>query len=109
MTDTISNDSASRGATGTESPLTLALSVSAFFVVSYVLCVAGVVVLPPGGVVHRLLGILPGFAWNPGGITRGLVAAVGAGIYVGLVYGLIHRAIVKRGWPAPGRPGAPVS
>ena len=100
----IANDSASKGATGTESPLTLALSVSVSFLVSNAQCVAGVLVLPPGGVVHRLLGILRGFAWKPGGITRGLVSAAGAGIDGGLVYGLIHWAIVNEaGRPRVGR------
>lgn len=33
---------------GADSPLTLALSASAFLVVTYILCVAGVLVLPPG-------------------------------------------------------------
>lgn len=81
---------------GADSPLTLALSASAFLVVTYILCVAGVLVLPPGGVVHRLLLIVPGFAWSAPGIARGLVAVVLAGAYVGLVFGLIHRFIVRR-------------
>lgn len=81
---------------GTESPATLALSVAAFFMFSYALCVAGALILPPGGVVHRLLLIVPGFAWNAAGIVQGFASAVGGGIYVGVVYGLIHRAIAKR-------------
>lgn len=96
MTSAATNISAPGGAAGPESPLTLALSIATFFVFSYVLCVAGALVLPPGGVVHRLLLIVPGFAWNAAGIVKGLASAAGGGIYVGLVYGLIHRAIAKR-------------
>lgn len=94
MTGTLSNSSPAT--TDADSPVTLAISASAFLALTYVLCVAGALFLPPGGVVHRLLLIVPGFAWSAPGIARGLVAVLLAGAYVGFFFGLIHRFIVRQ-------------
>lgn len=76
----------------------LGLSLSAFFVISYVLCILGYLLFPNLPVEHDALAIfLPGFtllSWQS--YFLGLVESFIWGWYVALVFGLLYNFFVRR-------------
>jgi hypothetical protein len=76
----------------------LGLSLSAFFVISYVLCILGYLLFPNLPVEHDALAIfLPGFtllSWQS--YFLGLVESFIWGWYVALVFGVLYNFFVRR-------------
>lgn len=76
----------------------LGMSISSFFVITYVLCVLfGLLVSDPG--MHRLLSdLLPGFTWITWpSFFIGLVWAFVFGWYVAVIFAPIYNFFVARG------------
>lgn len=67
----------------------LGLSLSAFFSITYGLCVALRVFVPDVGNHLPWFQFLPGFDWTPTGILLGLFESIAYGWYVALVYGFL--------------------
>jgi 2TM family of unknown function (DUF5676) len=90
--------SASVGAARSIPVVALGLSLSAFFVISYVLCVLGYLLFPNLPVEHAALAIfLPGFlllSWQS--YFLGLVESFIWGWYVALVFGPLYNFFVRR-------------
>jgi len=78
--------------------LPLGLSLSAFFVFSYVVCVLGYLFLPSLPVEHSALAIfLPGFTLlNWRSFLLGLVESFAWGWYIALVFGTLYNFFVRR-------------
>jgi uncharacterized protein DUF5676 len=78
--------------------VTLGLSLSVFFAISYVICIIGYLVAPGFPVQHAALSIfLPGFAlltWR--GFLLGLVESFIWGWYIALVFGSLHNFFSRR-------------
>ena len=78
--------------------VTLGLSLSVFFVISYVICIAGYLLLPGFPVQHEALSIfLPGFkllTWQS--YFLGLVESFIWGWYIALVFGPIYNFFSRR-------------
>jgi hypothetical protein len=76
----------------------LGLSLGAFFVISYVLCVLLYLVFPQAVVNHAVLTLfLPGFkllTW--GSFLLGLVESFGYGWYVALIFGPLYNYCATR-------------
>lgn len=66
----------------------LAFSLSAFFAVTYLLCVAGAWIFGNVGG-HALLQFFPRFAWNAEGIHDGLIASLAYGFYTAILFGAL--------------------
>ncbi len=86
------------GSARTISVLALGLSLSAFFVFSYVVCVLGYLLFPGLPVPHDMLSIfLPGFtllSWQS--FFLGLVESLLWGWYVALAFGWLYNFFVRR-------------
>ena len=78
--------------------VTLGLSLSLFFVVSYVICIAGYLLLPGFPVQHAALSIfLPGFellSWRS--FCLGMAESFIWGWYIALVFGALYNFISRR-------------
>ena len=78
--------------------VTLGLSLSVFFVISYVICIMGYLILPDFPVQHEALSIfLPGFkllSWQS--YFLGLVESFIWGWYIALVFGPIYNFFSRR-------------
>jgi hypothetical protein len=102
-------DHTGNGASATRSPavlridvVALGLSLSSFFVISYVLCIASGLIAPGWGLHQPWLQFFPGFEWlTLRGFLIGLVESVVYGWYVALVLGpLFNLFAARRGWGA---------
>jgi 2TM family of unknown function (DUF5676) len=86
------------GAARTIPVLTLGLSLSAFFVFSYVVCVLGYLLLPSLPVEHSAVAIfLPGFillSWRS--FLLGLVESFAWGWYIAVVFAPLYNFFVRR-------------
>jgi 2TM family of unknown function (DUF5676) len=78
--------------------VTLGLSLSVFFAISYVICIAGYLVAPGFPVQHAALSIfLPGFellTWRS--FFLGLVESFIWGWYIALVFGPLYNFFLRR-------------
>ena len=78
--------------------VTLGLSLSLFFVISYVICIAGYLWVPGFPVQHAALSIfLPGFellSWRS--FCLGMAESFIWGWYIALVFGALHNFISQR-------------
>jgi len=78
--------------------LAFGLALSAFFAVSFTICVLGYLYVPIPGVQHESLAIfLPGFtllSW--GSYLLGLIESIIWGWYIALVFGSIYNFCVTR-------------
>jgi 2TM family of unknown function (DUF5676) len=90
-----------RAQSGEAAPIpivTLGLSLSLFFVISYVICIVGYLVLPGFPVQHSALSIfLPGFellSWRS--YFLGLVESFIWGWYIALVFGPLYNFFLRR-------------
>jgi len=74
------------------------IALSAFFAVSFTICILGYLYVPIGGVQHESLSIfLPGFkllTW--GSYFLGLIESILWGWYIALVFGWIYNFCVAR-------------
>jgi len=88
------------GAGTSISIVTLGLSLSVFFAISYVICIAGYLVFPGFPVQHEALSIfLPGFELlNWRAFFLGLVESFIWGWYIALVFGSLHNFFSRRLW-----------
>src|SRR4051812_32236898 len=88
---TVSNSS-------TISIIVLGQALSAFFVISYLLCILGYFIWPNGPVQHASLGIfLPGFtllSWHT--FFLGLFESFVWGWYIAVVFGLLYTFFARR-------------
>ena len=76
----------------------MTLSGALFTGISFVLCIAWGVVVPPSVHGSRFLEMtLPGFRWlTLGSFVLGLVETFVIGAYAGLLFTLIHNAVARR-------------
>ena len=78
--------------------MTLGLSLSLFFLISYLICIAGYLLLPGFPVQHGALSIfLPGFellSW--GSFCLGMAESFIWGWYIALVFGALYNFISRR-------------
>lgn len=78
--------------------LTLGRALSAFFIVSYIVCILGYLLLPDLPVQHQSLAIfLPGFtllSWHT--FFLGLIESFLWGWYIALVFGAIYNFFLRR-------------
>lgn len=78
--------------------MALGMTLSAFFVISYIICVLGYLLLPDVGIAHAALGIfLPGFtllSWPS--FLLGLVESAIGGWYVALVFGSLYNFSARK-------------
>ena len=78
--------------------VTLGLSLSLFFVISYLICIAGYLLLPGFPVQHSALSIfLPGFellSWRS--FCLGMAESVIWGWYIALVFGSLYNFFSRR-------------
>jgi hypothetical protein len=72
---------------GTLSITAFGLSLSTFFAVTYLLCVAFRLIAPDVGSHISWFQFFPGFSWTPAGVLLGLIESVAYGWYVALVFG----------------------
>jgi hypothetical protein len=78
-------------------PITaLAFSLSAFFAITFLLCVAaGFFVSGLGS--HALLQFFPRFSWTDAGIHHGLIESLAYGFYAAIVFGVLFNFFARRG------------
>ena len=78
--------------------VTLGLSLSLFFVISYVICIAGYLLFPGFPVQHAALSIfLPGFellSWRS--FCLGMAESFIWGWYIALVFGSLYNFFIRR-------------
>ena len=78
--------------------MTLGLSLSLFFLISYLICIAGYLLLPGFPLQHSALSIfLPGFellSW--GSFCLGMAESFIWGWYIALVFGALYNFISRR-------------
>jgi 2TM family of unknown function (DUF5676) len=86
------------GAAGSIPFVTLGLSLSLFFVISYLICIAGYLLLPGFPVQHAALSIfLPGFellSWRS--ICLGMAESFVWGWYIAFVFGSLYNFFRRR-------------
>jgi hypothetical protein len=82
----------------TISIITLGQALSAFFIVSFTLCIIGYLIWPNGPVLHEALAIfLPGFtllSWHT--FFLGLIESFAWGWYIALVFAAIYNFFLRR-------------
>ena len=78
--------------------VTLALTLSTFFALSYLICIAGYLLLPGLPIQHAALSnVLPGFSiGNWPGFFLGLAESVAWGWYVALGFGTLYNMFAAR-------------
>ena len=69
--------------------ITLGLSLSVFFAITYLLCLAFILIIPDVGLHVPWFQFLPGFSLSAPGILLGLVESVAYGWYVALLFGAL--------------------
>jgi hypothetical protein len=84
------------GRTGTIPVAAFGLSLSAFFAITYLLCVALRLVVPDIGNHIPWFQFFPGFSWTLGGVLLGFVESVAYGWYVALVFGWLFNFFAAR-------------
>ena len=72
------------------------LSLSAFFAITYLLCVALRIFVPDVGNHIPRFQFLPGFDWTSAGILLGLAESVAYGWYAAVVFGWLFNFFVSR-------------
>ena len=78
--------------------VTLGLSLSAFFALSFTLCVLLGLVLPDWGLHQPWLQFLPGFTWLTGpSFFLGLIESFAYGWSVALIFGPLYNLFAARG------------
>ena len=77
--------------------ITLGLSLSVFFAITYLLCLAFILIIPDVGMHEPWFQFLPGFSLSALGILLGLVESVAYGWYVGLLFGWLFNFFAARG------------
>jgi 2TM family of unknown function (DUF5676) len=95
----VSSRPRSEAAEGTPIPVvTFGLSLSAFFVISYLICVLGYLLFPSLSIAHAALSIvLPGFELlSRHSFFLGLVESFVWGWYVALVFGPLYNFFLRR-------------
>lgn len=76
--------------------VTLGLSLSVFFAITYLLCLAFILIIPDVGLHVPWFQFLPGFSLSAPGILIGLVESVAYGWYVGLLFGWLFNFFAAR-------------
>lgn len=76
--------------------ITLGLSLSVFFAVTYLLCLAFILVIPDVSLHVPWFQFLPGFNLSAPGILLGLVESVAYGWYVALLFGSLFNFFARR-------------
>ena len=75
----------------------LGLTLSAFFVVTFILCLLATLVLPSGGMRMFLEAVVPGFVWLTfGSIVFGVVWTVAIGWYIAAIFVPIRNVMYRR-------------
>ena len=75
----------------------LGMSLSVFFVVTYLLCLLFGLLVPTAGIHQMLSQLLPGFTWITWpGLLIGLVWAFAFGWYIAIVFAPIHNFFAAR-------------
>lgn len=75
--------------------VTLGLSLSAFFIITYLLCLAFILVIPDVGSHVPWFQFLPGFSLSLPGVLLGLAESVAYGWYVALLFGALFNFFVS--------------
>lgn len=87
-----------------EIPITaLALSLSGFLGITFLLCVAIAFLVPDSGT-HALLQFFPRFSWTDAGIHHGIVWSLAYGFYAATVFGALFNFFARRGRAGEARP-----
>jgi uncharacterized protein DUF5676 len=98
MSGTRTSTQSDDGQAGAIPIVTLGLSLGLFFVISYVICIVGYLLLPGLPVQHEALSIfLPGFellSWRS--YFLGLVESFVWGWYIALVFGPLYNFFLRR-------------
>lgn len=76
--------------------ITLGLSLSVFFAITYLLCLAFILIIPDVRLHVPWFQFLPGFSLSAPGILLGLVESVAYGWYVGLLFGFLFNFFARR-------------
>ena len=76
--------------------ITLGLSLSVFFTIAYLLCLAFILIIPDVRLHVPWFQFLPGFSLSAPGILLGLVESVAYGWYVGLLFGFLFNFFARR-------------
>ena len=71
-------------------PMPLALSLATFLAISYLACLALVLIVPDRGLHGPWLQFFVGFSWTWQGIVIGLVESIAYGFVAGLVFAPIY-------------------
>ena len=76
----------------------MTLSLGLFFAISFILCIAWGVLVPPSVHDTRFLEMtLPGFRWlTPGSVALGLAETFVIGAYAGLLFTVIYNFVLER-------------
>lgn len=72
------------------------MSLSVFFAITYLACVALRLVVPDVGNHLPWFQFLPGFDWSPAGILLGLAESIAYGWYVALLFGSLLNFFASR-------------
>ncbi len=74
------------------------ISLGSFLALSFVLCVAGGLILPGLPIQHSALQVLlPGFVWiSASAFVLGLVESFLYGLYAGAVFAMLHNFFARR-------------
>ena len=67
--------------------ITLGLSLSAFFAITFLLCLALLLIIPDAGMHVPWFQFLPGFSVSTSGVLLGLVESIVYGWYVAVLFG----------------------
>ena len=76
--------------------ITLGLSLSVFFAITYLLCLAFILIIPDVRLHVPWFQFFPGFSLSAPGILLGLVESVAYGWYVGLLFGFLFNFFARR-------------
>lgn len=76
--------------------ITLGLSLSVFFAITYLLCLAFILVIPDVSLHIPWFQFLPGFSLSAPGILIGLVESLAYGWYVALLFGFLFNFFARR-------------
>lgn len=76
--------------------ITLGLSLSAFFAVTFLLCLAFLLIIPDVGLHVPWFQFLPGFSLSAPGILLGLFESVAYGWYVAVLFGWLFNFFAAR-------------
>lgn len=75
----------------------LGFTLSAFFVVTFILCLLAGLILPMAGMRMIIEAVVPGFVWLTfGSIVLGVIWAVAIGWYIAAIFVPIRNAVYRR-------------